>query len=82
MGGKSLNRNSSELRGGRGTSVIKEASNRSGLESPAIGGNSPVGERQFLKGGSIPSTTEHVEFRRNQRGPSRKAKYSLVTDSA
>jgi hypothetical protein len=78
--GKSLNRNSSELRG-RGTSVIKEASNRSGLESPAIGGNSPVGERQFLKG-SIPSTTEHVEFRRNQRGPSRKAKYSLVTDSA
>ncbi len=51
MGGKSLNRNSSELRGGRGTSVIKEASNRSGLESPAIGGNSPVGERQFLKGG-------------------------------
>ncbi len=68
-----------ELRG-CGTLMIKELSNRSRLESLAIGGNSPVDERRFSEE-SIPSTTEHVEFRGNPRGPSRKAKYSLVTDS-
>ena len=30
---------------------------------------------------STPSTTEHVEFCRNQGGPPSKAKYSLLTDS-
>ena len=29
----------------------------------------------------IPSSTEHVEFRVNLRGPPRKAKYYYVTDS-
>ena len=59
----------------------RESDSRSGLESPVIGGKNPVGEITF-EGESIPSTTEHVEFRGNPRGPSRKAKYSLATDSA
>ena len=43
-------------------------------------GESPVIEivRTLL---GILSTTRHVEPCRKQRGPSRKAKYSLVTDS-
>ena len=43
-------------------------------------GESPVDEiLQTLYG--ILSTARHVEPCRNQRGPSRKAKYSLMTDS-
>ena len=43
-------------------------------------GENPVDEilRTLL---SILSTAEHEKFCWNQRGPSRKAKYSLVTDS-
>ena len=33
------------------------------------------------RAGGILSTTQHVEVSPNRRGPSRKAKYSLVTDS-
>src|SRR5699024_12538474 len=51
-----------------------------GLERPARGGNSPVGERHYAVR-CILSTAEHEEFRRNPGGPSPKAKYSLVTDS-
>eukprot|EP00494_Astrolonche_serrata_P030629 UN30897 len=43
-------------------------------------GDSPVFE--MLKSLSRHlSTTEHVKFRGNLRGPSRKAKYTTVTDS-
>ena len=53
---------------------------RSGLERPGIEGKSPVAETQRMPRGIL-STAGHVESRRNQRGPSRKAKYYLVTDS-
>ena len=50
------------------------------MESRTIEGESPVNEmQQTLKG--ILSTARHVKSCRKQRGPSRKAKYSLVTDS-
>ena len=50
------------------------------LESWAIEGDSPVIEiKQSLV--SIPSKAEHVKLCLNLRGPSRKAKYWLVTDS-
>ena len=51
-----------------------------GVGKPSIGGDSPVhiGVTYFS---GIQSTARHVEPCRNQRGPSRKAKYSLVTDS-
>ena len=50
------------------------------LESRTIEGESPV------RGGidspdQLPSRAEHVELGSNPRGPSCKAKYSLVTDS-
>lgn len=50
------------------------------LEKPAREGNSPVSEI-CLTQYSILSTAAHAKCRRNPRGPSRKAKYSLVTDS-
>ena len=51
------------------------------LERRATAGESPVGEARndpirYL------SKTQHVKVSLNLRGPSRKAKYSLVTDSA
>ena len=49
-------------------------------KGPAEEGKSPVGEIEVHLGGIL-STAEHEESRRNPRGPSRKAKYSLVTDS-
>ena len=42
-------------------------------------GDSPVGEIDMQVVG-IQSTTGHVESGGNMRGPSRKAKYDLVTD--
>src|SRR5699024_12752604 len=51
-----------------------------GLERPARGGNSPVGEWHSAVR-CILSTAEHEEFRRNPGGASPAAKYSLVTDS-
>ena len=50
------------------------------LENSAKEGESPVDE-MLTTPRRILSTAEHEKFRRNPRGPSRKAKYSLVTDS-
>ena len=45
-----------------------------------IEGESPVYERKVEISG-IQSSTRHEKSRMNKRGPSRKAKYYLVTDS-
>ena len=50
------------------------------LEKPAEEGESPVSESE-ADGSEIQSTTKHEEFCGKERGPPRKAKYSLVTDS-
>jgi hypothetical protein len=50
-------------------------------ESPTVVGDSPVGERRKLTIRFL-SRTRHVKASLNPRGPSRKAKYSLATDSA
>ena len=50
------------------------------LESLAIAGDSPVGDRQDSLG-KHPSRSGHVKPGLNPRGPPRKAKYSLATDS-
>ena len=51
-----------------------------GLEKPAVEGESPVHDLS-KKPSDILSSAEHEEFCVNQRGPSRKAKYSRETDS-
>ena len=51
------------------------------LESPAIVGDSPVSETLIHPRG-IPSTAGHVESRGKLGGPSPKAKYYSLTDSA
>ena len=58
--------------------VVRDS--RSDLERSAEEGKSPVDEICYTPM-SILSTAEHEKFRRNPRGPSRKAKYFLVTDS-
>ena len=50
------------------------------MESPAIDGDSPVGERERSPA-NFPSTAGHVESRGNLGGPPSKAKYQSVTDS-
>ena len=60
--------------------MVVAVNSRSDLERSAEEGKSPVGEIDCTPM-SILSTAEHEKFRRNPRGPSRKAKYSLVTDS-
>ena len=50
------------------------------LESSTIEGDSPVGDRRKRTIRYL-SKTRHVEVSLNPRGPSRKAKYSLATDS-
>ena len=50
------------------------------LESLATAGDSPVGERQDPPG-KLPSRPGHVKPGLNPRGPPRKAKYYLATDS-
>ena len=50
------------------------------LERRAIDGESPVNDSQLTRDGTL-STAGHVKSRGNLRGPSRKAKYSLATDS-
>ena len=58
----------------------KIALQQNNLERLTKEGESPVREmKQSLK--CILSTAGHEESCRNQRGPSRKAKYSLLTDS-
>ena len=51
------------------------------LERAAIAGDSPVCDKGRLTIRYL-SRTRHVEASLNLRGPSRKAKYSLATDSA
>src|SRR5215211_402168 len=46
----------------------------------AIDGDSPVDDRMLAPTGTL-SIAGHVKSRENPRGPSRKAKYSLETDS-
>lgn len=48
------------------------------MEKQVKEGESPVYE---IKRSRCESRAEHVKFCLNMRGPSRKAKYSLVTDS-
>ena len=65
---------------GFGPQCVTDDSNRTVLEKQAIDGESPVNERKVRASG-IQSSAEHVKFRMNMRGPSRKAKYYFVTDS-
>ena len=55
-------------------------SNRNVLGKHTIEGESPVYERRVEVSG-FQSSTRHEKSRMNKRGPSRKAKYYLVTDS-
>ena len=50
------------------------------MERPAKDGDSPVGESKWSPEGFL-SKSGHVKPGLNPRGPSRKAKYSLTTDS-
>jgi hypothetical protein len=50
------------------------------MERPAIAGDSPVREIGTSRERYL-SRSGHVKPRLNLRGPSRKAKYSLTTDS-
>ena len=65
---------------GFGPRYIINNSNRNVLEKNTIDGESPVYERKVEISG-IQSSTRHEKSRMNKRGPSRKAKYYLVTDS-
>ena len=60
--------------------VRKQFVSRTVLESQATDGDSPVRENELPPEGFL-SRSGHVEPRLNPRGPSRKAKYSLMTDS-
>ena len=55
-------------------------SSRNVLEKHTIEGESPVYERQ-VEVSRIQSSARHEKSRMKERGPSRKAKYCLVTDS-
>ena len=50
------------------------------MEKHTIEGESPVYERK-VKVSKFQSSARHEESRMKERGPSRKAKYYLVTDS-
>ena len=50
------------------------------MEKTAVDGESPVYD-SLMKPSGILSSAEHEKFCVNQRGPSRKAKYSRETDS-
>ena len=65
---------------GFGPRYIINNSNRNVLEKHTIDGESPVYERK-VKVSRIQSSARHEESRMKERGPSRKAKYYLVTDS-
>jgi hypothetical protein len=60
--------------------VTKVFPSRSVLESSTRAGDSPVCDRKSPPVRHL-SKTVHVEDGLNLRGPSRKAKYSLATDS-
>ena len=55
-------------------------SNRNVLEKHTIEGESPVYEKQ-TEVSRIQSSARHEKSRMKERGPSRKAKYYLMTDS-
>ena len=59
---------------------MTQESSRNVLEKHTIEGESPVYERKVEISG-IQSSTRHEKSCMNERGPSRKAKYYLVTDS-
>ena len=61
--------------------VTKDIVSGTGLESRVIEGNNPVHENHVSPVWH-PSITESEKVRVNQRGPPRKAKYKLATDSA
>ena len=61
--------------------VTKLIASRTRLESGAAEGNSPVRESN-LPPGRHPSSAGSGKARVNLRGPPRKAKYKLATDSA
>ena len=65
---------------GFGPRYVTNDSNRNVLGKHTIDGESPVCERKVRTSG-IQSSTRHEKSRMNERGPSRKAKYYLVTDS-
>ena len=58
----------------------KKTAKQKALEKAAIDGDSPVCD-SLMKPSGILSSAEHEKFCVNQRGPSRKAKYSRETDS-
>ena len=60
--------------------VSKFPTSRTALEWAATEGESPVGGSREPPVGSL-SRAEHVKLGSKRRGPSRKAKYSLATDS-
>ena len=68
-------------RSGPSPESYKGQPSQSGLESPTIAGESPVGERGSPLWNVLPSSMELVELRVNPGGPSPKAKYYLATDS-
>ena len=65
---------------GFGPQHIINNSNRNVLGKHTIDGESPVYERK-VKVSRIQSSARHEKSRMKERGPSRKAKYYLVTDS-
>src|SRR5262249_5011969 len=60
--------------------VTKVHVSRTGLERPTLGGDSPVCGTAYPPVRHL-STAQHAEVSRNPAVPSRKAKYSLATDS-
>jgi hypothetical protein len=60
--------------------VTKSVNSRMVKEKPATEGDSPVSGIDWSLEGYL-SKLGHVKPRLNLRGPSRKAKYSLTTDS-
>ena len=65
---------------GLGLQYTINNSSRNVLGKHTIEGESPVYERKVRTSG-IQSSARHEKSRMNERGPSRKAKYYLVTDS-
>ena len=65
---------------GFGPRYVISNSSRNVLEKHTIEGESPVYEKQTEVSG-IQSSARHEKSRMKERGPSRKAKYYLVTDS-
>jgi len=59
----------------------KEIASSAGADEVLLTGDKLVERIRALAPDGVPSTTGHVKSGGNLRGPSRKAKYSLVTDS-